>query len=234
MQSNLESKDISTSIGVAPSVLPEVRSENEAKNLQSWVSTPYTPVLSSTPPYSKSLSSHWYVLRTTYGQERKAYDYLTAKGVNAYLPIEKIYKIVQGKRKLIEKSLITNIFFAYGTEEEMQTYVYDNVNLPFLRFYYRYYHEDNERKKTPLIVPNAQMNTFRIICESEVDNIIVSTRQIPRFKRGEMARVIDGKFKGVVGRVVRYKGQQRVGIIINGLLSVATAYIPEAFLERLS
>lgn len=233
MKSNLESKNISTSIGVAPSVLPEVRSKNEAKNLQSWVSTSYTPESNSTPPHTKSPSSHWYVLRTTYGQERKAYDYLTAKGIKTFLPTERIYKIVKGKRKEIEKSLISNIFFAFGTEEEMQTYVYDNVNLPFLRFYYRYYQEGNERKKTPLIVPNSQMNIFRIICESDVDNIIVSTRQIPRFQRGEMARVVDGKFKGVVGRVVRYKGQQRVGIIIDGLLSVATAYIPEAFLQRL-
>ena len=43
-----------------------------------------------------------------------------------------------------------------------------------------------------------------------------------------MVRIIDGKFKGVVGRVARYQGQQRVGIVIDGMLTVATAYVPTA------
>lgn len=63
--------------------------------------------------------------------------------------------------------------------------------------------------------------------------MIVSTRVIPRFQRGDMVRVVEGKFKGVVGRVVKYKAQQRVGMIIDGLVSVATAYVPDAFLERI-
>lgn len=50
-------------------------------------------------------------------------------------------------------------------------------------------------------------------------------------QKGQVVRIIDGKFKGVVGRVARYQGQQRVGIVIDGLLTVATAYIPTAFLE---
>lgn len=173
------------------------------------------------------------MLRTTYGQEKKAYDYLVARGCQAYLPTERICKMANGKRKFVEKPLISNLFFAYGTEEELQAFVYDNVNLPFLRFYYRHYKEGNEQMKTPLTVPDSQMHAFRIICESNEKNIIVSNRQIPRFQRGEMARVMEGKFKGVEGRVFRYKGQQRVGLIIAGMLSVATAYIPEAFLQRL-
>lgn len=221
-------KRFSASIGGnTPDAPPEVQGDISAENLKSWVST------SCTPTQPKKPESHWYVLRTTYGQERKAYDYLCAKNIKSFLPTEITYKLVHGKRKQVEKSLVPNIFFAYGTEEELKTFVFDNVNLPFLRFYYRYYQDGYEKKKTPLIVPNSQMNTFRIICESDKENIIVSTRQIPRFQRGEMARVIEGKFKGVEGRVVRYKGQQRVGLVIAGLLSVATAYIPEAFLERI-
>jgi hypothetical protein len=35
----------------------------------------------------------------------------------------------------------------------------------------------------------------------------------------------------MVGRVARYQGQQRVGIVVDGLLTMATAYVPTAFLE---
>ena len=36
---------------------------------------------------------------------------------------------------------------------------------------------------------------------------------------------------GVTGIVARYQGQQRVGIVIDGLLTMATACIPNAFIE---
>lgn len=185
------------------------------------------------PPLSNVSSPHWYVLRTTYGQEKKAYDYMQSKGVEVFLPTEMVVRLVKGKRRKLEVSLIPNMFFAYGTEEELKSFVFDNVNLPFLRFYYRFYQEGRLKMKTPLIVPASQMRSFRIICETRDDNMIVSTRVIPRFQRGDMVRVVEGKFKGVVGRVVKYKAQQRVGMIIDGLVSVATAYVPDAFLERI-
>lgn len=222
--------DCLSSIGVAPGVLPEVRKVENTENLQSWVSTDYAP---KNHPLSNVSSPHWYVLRTTYGQEKKAYDYMQSKGVEVFLPTEMVVRLVKGKRRKLEVSLIPNMFFAYGTEEELKSFVFDNVNLPFLRFYYRFYQEGRLKMKTPLIVPASQMRSFRIICETRDDNMIVSTRVIPRFQRGDMVRVVEGKFKGVVGRVVKYKAQQRVGMIIDGLVSVATAYVPDAFLERI-
>lgn len=56
---------------------------------------------------------------------------------------------------------------------------------------------------------------------------------VHKFKTGQMVRIVNGKFTGVVGRVARYQGQQRVAVVIDGLLTVATAYIPSVFLEKL-
>lgn len=176
-------------------------------------------------------SAHWYALRTTYGREQKAYDYLTAKGVKAYLPTIQVEKDVNGKRKVVTESRLPNIFFAHGTEEEIKEYVYDNFNLPFLRFYYRHQHEGNRITKQPLIVPDRQIESLRIICESEADDIIVVPEEVQKFKTGQMVRITEGKFKGVIGQVARYQGQQRVAVIIDGVLTMATAYLPTAFLE---
>lgn len=225
-----------SSVGSNPGVLPEVR--NEGMDLQSWVSTsrvqkksPPTHTHDSSPP--GMMAPRWHVLRTTYGQEKKAFDYMQARGVKVFLPTERIVRLVKGKRRQLEKSLVPNMFFAFGTEDELKAFVFDNVNLPFLRFYYNFYHEGKVRKKIPLTVPSSQMRSFQIICEADSSDAIVSVRPIPRFLRGERARVTSGRFAGVEGRVVRYKGQQRVGMVIDGLLSVATAYIPEAFLQRI-
>lgn len=174
---------------------------------------------------------HWYALRTTYGREKKAYDFLTANGITAFYPTINVVKIVNGKRKNVTESRLPNIFFAYGTEEQIKSFVYDNVNLPFLRFYYRHTYVGLSVSRTPLIVPDNQMNSLKIICEAEADDTIVSLEEVPKFEKGQLVKIIDGAFKGVIGRVARWKGQQRVGVVVDKLMTVMTAYVPSAFLK---
>lgn len=175
---------------------------------------------------------HWYALRVTYGREKKAYDYLVGKHVEAYYPTIKTVKEVDGKRKTVEESRLPNIFFARGTEEEIKSFVYDNVNLPHLRFYYRYTHEGARLIKEPLIVPDYQIESLKIVCASESEDIVLVPSDFTKFREGQVVRVVDGVFKGMIGKVARYQGQQRVAIIIDGLLTIASAYVPSAFLEH--
>lgn len=135
---------------------------------------------------------HWYALRVTYGREKKAYDYLVGKHVEAYYPTIKTVKEVDGKRKTVEESRLPNIFFARGTEEEIKSFVYDNVNLPHLRFYYRHIHEGVRFIKEPLIVPDYQIEGLKIICSSESENTILVPSVIQKFQLGQSVRVIDG------------------------------------------
>ena len=81
-------------------------------------------------------------------------------------------------------------------------------------------------------MPDNQIESLRIICESESNDIIIVPDEILNFKNGDNVRVVAGNFVGVTGRVARYHGQQRVAVIIDGLLTIATAYIPSAFLQR--
>lgn len=219
--------------GLTTNVLPEVQKPIKPTNSQTGVSTNDAQSRTSVDTNKDTKDTpHWYALRTTYGREKKAYTYLTSKNVVAFYPTLKSIKIVDGKRVAIEESRIPNIFFAYGTEDELKAFVYDNVNLPYLRFYYRHTHVDNKIVKVPLVVPDNQMNSLKIICAADSDDIIASTEVVEKFKSGQNVRIIDGKFKGVVGVVARYHSQQRVGIIIDGLLTVCTAFVPSAFIEN--
>ena len=220
------------SAGLTSNALPEVRKPIKPTDSQTGVPTNNVQSKTSVNTNKDTKDTpHWYALRTTYGREKKAYNYLLSKGVETFYPILKSVKLVDSKRITIEESRIPNIFFAYGTEEELKTFVYDNVNLPYLRFYYRHTHVDNKIVKVPLIVPDDQMNSLKIICAADSDDIVASTEVVEKFKSGQKVRIIDGKFKGVVGVVARYHSQQRVGIVIDGLLTVCTAYIPSAFLD---
>lgn len=144
--------------------------------------------------------------------------------------MQKVTKLVNGKRKTLCVSRLPNIFFAYGTEEVIKSYVYDNVNLPYLRFYYRHQHNGNRIKRIPMVVPNDQIQSLKVICQAEADDIILAPFNIHKFSVGQRVRIVEGEFKGVVGRVARYQGQTRVGIYIDGLLTIATAYIPKNFI----
>ena len=84
-----------------------------------------------------------------------------------------------------------------------------------------------------MVVPERQMQSLRIICEAEECNTIVATGEIIKFRKGQRVRITEGKFAGVTGKVARFKGQQRVGIYINGLMTVATAYVPSCYLEKI-
>lgn len=218
--------------GLTSNALPEAQSTISVESSQTGVSTKNALLPTKPKALKEGDTPHWYALRTTYGREKKAYDYMTAKGITAFYPTTNVVKLIKGKRKNVTESRLPNIFFAYGTEEQLQEYVFDNVNLPFLRFYYRHYHEGSKIKKTPLIVPDNQMDSLKIICAADADNTFVSLVKVPKFEKGQLVKVTDGVFKGVIGRVARWQGQQRVGVVVDDLVTMATAYIPSAFLEE--
>ena len=129
--------------GLTSNALPEAQSTMSVESSQTGVSTKNAHIASKPKVQREGDIPHWYALRTTYGREKKAYDYMTARGITAFYPTTNVVKLIKGKRKVVTESRLPNIFFAYGTEEQLKEYVYDNVNLPFLRFYYRHIHEGN-------------------------------------------------------------------------------------------
>ena len=217
-------------LDLPPTPSPKLKALFPLRVHQRGVSTRSVHILSKSKVQKEEDIPHWYALRTTYGREKKAYDYMTAKGIQAFYPTTETVKLIKGKRKVVTESRLPNIFFAYGTEEQLKFFVYDNVNLPFLRFYYRHVHVGRRIEKIPLIVPDYQMESLKIICAADADNTIVSLVEVPKFEKGQLVKVIDGVFKGVVGRVARWQGQQRVGVVVDDLITVVTAYIPSAFL----
>ena len=229
-----EEGDTLPCVGLTSSALPEAQSSARAESSQTGVSTRNVPSANELPTIKRARNTpHWYALRTTYGREKKAYDYLVSNNVKAFYPTIKTVKNVEGQRIAVEESRLPNIFFAYGKEDEIKSFVYDNVNLPYLRFYYRHIHEGARISKEPLIVPDYQIEGLKIICASQAEDIILELSEIKQFKVGQKVRIIDGVFTGVIGKVARYHGQQRVAIIIDGLLTIASAYVPSAFLEQI-
>lgn len=180
----------------------------------------------------------WFLMRAAYGQEKKAKDYLEAKGIEAFLPLQEKCFIQNGKRKCKQVSLIPNFLFVKSTETEMKKYV-GKGELDFLHHYY-VPHKDKNGKMVgkkgikPLVVPEKQMTLFvKWNAVEEEDKLFVPDDKF-NFTKNDRVRIVKGKFVGFEGKVCRIKGQTRVGLIIEGIGTIFTTYIPKDYLEKCS
>jgi len=114
----------------------------------------------------------------------------------------------------------------------LKKFVYDNVHeeTKYIRFYYNQHHDGT---KEPLIIPDRQIESLRLICNSNIEDILLEPFVVEKFLKGQHVIVKDGPFKGVEGVIARFQGQQRVGIAIEGLMTLVTAYIPTAYIDHI-
>ena len=81
-----------------------------------------------------------------------------------------------------------------------------------------------------LIVPDKQMNDFMFLLDFSKEMVEVVNENL---KKGDKVRVIKGDFAGIEGELIRVKGHKRVVVRLEGVVSLATAYIPGSFLEKI-
>lgn len=76
------------------------------------------------------------------------------------------------------------------------------------------------------------MMNFIKVTSVDIDKVKIVTVEQCRFKSGDLVRVTKGDFKGVVGKVARLGGQQRIVVEVKGVCLVSTAYVPSVFWRR--
>lgn len=210
--------------GVTPNYMPKQSAHSTLNNISA---------ASSTDNVEEAV---WFLMRAAYGQEQKAKFFLEAKGIEVFLPMKEKCCILNGKRKTKQVSLIPNFLFVKSTETEMKHYVGKGE----LDFFHHYYvpHKDETGKKIgkngikPLVIPEQQMNFFiKWNAVEEEDKLFVPDDNF-KFTKNDKVKIVRGKFVGFEGKVCRIKGQTRVGLIVEGVGTIITAYIPKDYVEK--
>ncbi len=173
----------------------------------------------------------WYVLRVSYNRELKAQEWLCGKGFEVFLPMHNEARQADGKRKTVSLPLIPNIIFVRTSLVALDPIIHDPGNT-CLSYYYNHFTAGPDGKNPPLTVPDRQMDNFIRLSKVGDPNILFVSHQECRFKSGDQVVVTSGPFKGIAGRVVRAKRQQRVAIEIAGLGVVTTAYVPSGCMRK--
>lgn len=83
-----------------------------------------------------------------------------------------------------------------------------------------------------MIIPDNEMKNFINATSVPSEHSGMIPKERVHYKSGELVRVIKGDFTGVIGRVARASGQQRIAIDIDGLGTFVTAYIPNDFIQE--
>lgn len=205
-------------VGLTSNVLPEAQRSN------SGVSSDYV----------QKENHEWFVLRVTYNRTQKAYSIISTSDVQSYMPMHYVIKKDIGKKKRILQPLLPNLLFVYTTREAVNSIIKKKEDeTSILKFYLDKTKPLEENgKHPPLTIPFTAMANFIKATSTENEHVRIVTPEQCHYKSGDIIKVTDGEFKGVIGKVARIAGQQRVVVEISGLCLVATSYISSAFIEK--
>ena len=212
--------------GLTSDVSPEVQSP-EAENSHTGVTSNFVPME----------NHHWYVLRVLYGHTDEAVKALEAENVQIYNPVHYETVEISGKRVFRAVPLVPGLLFAYMTREKTHEFVKQPARTArFLKYYTDKTKpiEPDTLHNPPVIVSDIVMDRFIDASRIQSEHSMMLPNERCHFKKDQLVRVTDGVFKGVVGKIIRAAGQQRVGIEIEGVGTFVTAYIPSDFMEVLN
>ena len=149
------------------------------------------------------------------------------------MPVHYVVKKEIGKKKRILQPLLPNLLFVYATREVVNSIIKKKGDeTSVLKFYLdKTKPLEKNGKHPPLTIPFTAMTNFIKATSTSNEHVRIVSSEQCHYKSGDMVKVIDGEFEGVIGKVARIAGQQRVVVEISGLCLVATAYIPNGFLE---
>jgi transcription antitermination factor NusG len=155
--------------------------------------------------------AHWYAARVKYQTERKIKTYLEEKGIQHYIPFHK------------DKPVIPSLVFICTDYEQA-------CSLPEESGFSLSYLYDAATKKFQ-VIPDKQMQDFMFLLDFA--DTTFRLEDPAHLKRGEKVRVVKGEFAGIEGELHRIRGHKRVVVRLEGLVSLATSYIPKEYLERI-
>ena len=179
---------------------------------------------------------HWFPIRATYHRAQKVYDRLVSledERYEVYLPMLRRIEINAGAEPQVkEEPLDKGLLFMRSSLSVFRELLQSPLLVPGMTPYYNHFRTNEFGKNEYLIVPDRQMESFRIIVESRNQDILVNQTEVPQLIEGDHVLVTGGPFAGVEGIVMKYKHQKRVFVQLHGIGIYATAYVPSAWLKK--
>lgn len=164
----------------------------------------------------------WFAAKTKYSSEKKIKQLLERLNIEHYIPFRTITIEREGKKVKVEKPVIPNFIFIRSNPATCYSLINEyGLSMSYLL---------NLETHHLLLIPDKQMQDFMFLLDFSEDAVQVLNENL---RQGDRVRVIKGNFAGIEGELIRIKGHKRVVVRLEGIFSLATTYIPGAYLERI-
>lgn len=171
-------------------------------------------------------SVRWYALKVFYHKTLALQAALQAQGVETYVAVHPVERIVRGRKVTENKPLISSLLFLRCTAEWLKNYKHAH-NSEFL------FYQDFATKE-PAPIDEREMRSFIILTAADRGTRVQYLGDsIPDFKRGEHVKVIGGLYEGAEGYIKKVRTDRKLVVEIKGVAVVAVSYIPPEFLEKI-
>ena len=200
---------------------------------------------------------NWYALKVFYNKVFDMEDKLASEGLPCYVAVEKVCLkgaehlaaarylaslpegaradsryIKEGPVIYLRKPMVTSLVFVQASKEQIV-----RLNAELQEKYRNgkgrgFVYKSADRQDFA-VIPDRQMAAFRLVTESGVSGLsFFSGDDITRYRQGDKVRVTEGPLKGAEGYIRRIRKDRRLLVSIDGVVAVATSYIPMSQLEK--
>ena len=176
----------------------------------------------------------WFPMRVTYQREMKVKAELDRLGIENFVPMR--YKVVERQNdgdtelRRVLVPAINNLIFVRSTQERLSELKQTNEVLEPLRYMMD---RTASLEHAIMTVADREMVNFMRVASRTDDSVMFLDNETVVGKEGKRVEIMGGAFEGVTGVVRRVKRCKRVVVEIEGVASVAIAYVPAGMLREI-
>ena len=183
----------------------------------------------------------WFPMRVTYQREMKVKAELDRLGIECFVPMR--YKVVElpldklrvrngGDTELRRELVpaINNLIFVRSTKERISGLKASNEVLEPLRYIMD---RTASREHAIMTVGDREMENFMRVASRTDDSVMFLDEETVVGKEGKRVEIMGGAFEGVTGVIRRVKRCKRVVVELEGIASVAIAFVPAGLLKEI-
>ena len=172
----------------------------------------------------------WFPMRVTYSRELKVKAELDRLEIENFVPMT--YKLIDGDMDNPHRELvpaINNLIFVRSTQERISGLKASNEVLEPLRYMMD---RTASREHAIMTVGDREMENFMRVASRTDDSVMFLDEETVVGKEGKRVEIMGGAFEGVTGVIRRVKRCKRVVVELEGIASVAIAYVPAGLLRE--
>ena len=176
----------------------------------------------------------WFPMRVTYQREMKVKAELDRLGIENFVPMR--YKVVESQNggdtelRRVLVPAISNLIFVRSTQNRVSELKRRNEVLKPLRYMMDH---TAAQEHAIMTVADREMENFMRVASRTDDSVIFLDNETVVGKEGKCVEIMGGAFEGVTGVIRRVKRCKRVVVEIEGVASVAIAWVPAGMLKEI-